>query len=154
MIHPPLEKLYQWFDAALGAREAAAIEAHVGECPACAAEVELARDFGASLARVSAEPVAPELVERVAKRIPPPLHRATFGEKVFWFGMFCGPLVVGAIADVLSSDSDWAAVPASSLSSLVSGLVASPIGTYASLACLALVVLLGARAFAPMVGEG
>lgn len=52
MQHPDEGTIHAWLDGALSAEEAARIEAHVNECPQCAAAVAEARGFIAASSRI------------------------------------------------------------------------------------------------------
>ncbi|MGH7603614.1 MAG: zf-HC2 domain-containing protein [Gemmatimonadaceae bacterium] len=52
MQHPDEGTIHAWLDRALSAEEAARIEAHVNECPECAAAVAEARGFIAASTRI------------------------------------------------------------------------------------------------------
>lgn len=52
MQHPDEGTIHSWLDGALSAEEAARVEAHVKECPECAAAVAEARGFIAGASRI------------------------------------------------------------------------------------------------------
>lgn len=52
MQHPDEGTIHSWLDGALGSGEAARVEAHVKECPECAAAVAEARGFIAASSRI------------------------------------------------------------------------------------------------------
>ena len=52
MQHPDEGTIHSWLDGALSAEEAARVEAHVKECPECAAAVAEARGFIAASSRI------------------------------------------------------------------------------------------------------
>ena len=54
MQHPDEGTIHAWLDGALPEREAAALAAHVGECPACAERVREARGLMAGASRIVA----------------------------------------------------------------------------------------------------
>ena len=52
MQHPDEGTIHSWLDGALSAEEAASVEAHVKDCPECAAAVAEARGFIAASSRI------------------------------------------------------------------------------------------------------
>src|ERR1700704_6527902 len=52
MQHPDEGTIHSWLDGALSADEAARVEAHVKDCPECAAAVAEARGFIAGASRI------------------------------------------------------------------------------------------------------
>lgn len=79
MQHPDEGTIHSWLDGALSADEAARVEAHVKDCPECAAAVAEARGFIAALSRIlTALDNAPRGVIPVAapkKRVDPLVWR-------------------------------------------------------------------------------
>jgi anti-sigma factor RsiW len=136
MQHPDEGTIHSWLDGELRAEEAARVEAHVKDCPECAAAVAEARGFIAASSRIlTALDNAPRGVVPVAaprKRVDPIVWRVAATLLVVAGGTFAvlrsggreapipaisdGVGVSGAVAEVASQASDSASAVAPSAS--------------------------------------
>jgi hypothetical protein len=62
--------LCEFLEGTLAEGERAAVEAHMGRCPACTAEAAAAREISILLRTLPVRPAPPELLERVMARTP------------------------------------------------------------------------------------
>jgi anti-sigma factor RsiW len=119
MQHPDEGMIHSWLDGALSADEAARVEAHVKDCPECAAAVAEARGFIAAASRIlTALDNAPRGVIPAAapkKRVDP----------IVWRIAATLLVVAGGTFAVLRSGGREAATPAVSDNVGVSGAVAT-----------------------------
>jgi anti-sigma factor RsiW len=119
MQHPDEGTIHSWLDGALSAEEAARVEAHVKDCPECAATVAEARGFIAASSRIlTALDNAPRGVIPAAapkKRVDP----------IVWRVAATLLVVAGGTFVVLRSQGRGAAIPAVSDNVGISGAVAT-----------------------------
>lgn len=119
MQHPDEGTIHSWLDGALSADEAARVEAHVKDCPECAAAVAEARGFIAASSRIlTALDNAPRGVVPVAapkKRVDP----------IVWRVAATLLVVAGGTFVVLRNGGREAAIPVVNRSDNASGAVAA-----------------------------
>jgi hypothetical protein len=119
MQHPDEGTIHSWLDGALSGDEAARVEAHVRDCPECAAAVAEARGFIAASSRIlTALDNAPRGVIPIAapkKRIDP----------IVWRVAATLLVVAGGTFVVLRNGGREAAIPAVDRSDSASGPIAT-----------------------------
>ena len=99
MQHLDEGTIHSWLDGALGANEAARVEAHVAECPQCAAAVAEARGFIAASSRIL---TALDHLPRGVVPMAPPVKRHN---RAMWRAAAAVLVVaVGSLVVVRSSD--------------------------------------------------
>ena len=78
MQHPDEGTIHSWLDRALGADEAARVEAHVAQCPRCAAAVAEARGFVAASSRILTA------LDHVPRGVVPAARQVKWHNRAVW----------------------------------------------------------------------
>ena len=99
MQHLDEGTIHSWLDGALSADEAARVEAHVAECPQCAAAVAEARGFIAASSRILTA------LDHVPRGVVPAVHPVRWYNRAAWRAAAAVLVVaVGSLVVVRSSD--------------------------------------------------